>query len=47
MDDGNGRHELVDGQQRVTTLMIMMNVLYKDFPELNKENSKNLILYER
>lgn len=36
IDDGKGRHELVDGQQRITTLMIMLNVLAKTFPEINK-----------
>ena len=36
IDDGTGRHELVDGQQRITTLMIMFNVLSKTFPDINK-----------
>ena len=26
VDDGKGHHELVDGQQRITTLMIMLNM---------------------
>lgn len=42
VDDGVGHHELVDGQQRITTLMIMLNVLFKTFPNLN-ENSKELL----
>ena len=42
VDDGNGRHELVDGQQRITTLMIMLNVLAKTFPNIN-ENSESLL----
>lgn len=29
--------ELIDGQQRITTLIIMMDVLRKSFPELNKD----------
>ena len=36
IDDGRGRHELVDGQQRITTLMILFNVLVKTFPDINK-----------
>ncbi len=32
IDDKKGNHELVDGQQRITTLMIMFNVLAKTFP---------------
>ncbi len=42
VDDGQGRHELVDGQQRITTLMIMLNVLSKTFPHIN-ENSDILL----
>lgn len=38
---GNGRLSVVDGQQRVTTLMIMMNVLYKTFPNLNSRQDEN------
>ena len=38
VDDGQGRHELVDGQQRITTLMIMLNVLAKTFPDINKNS---------
>lgn len=36
IDDGKGKHELVDGQQRITTLMIMFNVLAHTFPDINK-----------
>lgn len=38
VDDGQGHHELVDGQQRITTLMIMLNVLAKTFPDINKNS---------
>ena len=38
VDRGNGEQELVDGQQRITTLMIMLNVLMRDFPEINNKN---------
>lgn len=38
VDDGKGHHELVDGQQRITTLMIMLNVLAKTFPDINKNS---------
>lgn len=38
VNDGKGYYELIDGQQRITTLMILMNVLLKDFPEINKDN---------
>ena len=37
VDDGKGYHELIDGQQRITTLMILLNVLYKTFPDLNSQ----------
>ncbi|MBQ8992071.1 DUF262 domain-containing protein [Candidatus Saccharibacteria bacterium] len=40
VDNKRGRHELVDGQQRLTTLMIMLNVLYRTFPGLNQESSE-------
>lgn len=39
VDRGNGEQELVDGQQRITTLMIMLNVLLRDFPEINSTSS--------
>lgn len=39
VDRGNGEQELVDGQQRITTLMIMLNVLMRDFPEINSTGS--------
>lgn len=38
VNDGKGYYELIDGQQRITTLMILMNVLLKNFPEINKNN---------
>ena len=38
VNDGKGYFELIDGQQRITTLMILMNVLVKDFPEINKNS---------
>ena len=54
----NGRKlSVVDGQQRITTLMIMLNVLYKTFPDLdskkdeddldyvNSQTLKNMIYY--
>lgn len=42
IDDGKGKHEIVDGQQRITTLMIMFNVILKTFPEINKDCSEIL-----
>lgn len=42
VDRGNGEQELVDGQQRITTLMIMLNVLMRDFPEINNNSSSVL-----
>lgn len=42
VDRGNGEQELVDGQQRITTLMIMLNVLMRDFPEINSNSSSVL-----
>ena len=36
VNDGFGCHEIIDGQQRITTLMILMNVLEKNFPSLNQ-----------
>ena len=42
VDRKNGEHELVDGQQRITTLMIMLNVLHKNFKSIN-ENSNNIL----
>lgn len=39
IDDEKGRHELVDGQQRITTLMIMFNVLAHTFPDINKNST--------
>lgn len=55
VNNGNGYLELIDGQQRITTLMIMMNVLLKDFSNINsntdeifvadKEKIQNCILY--
>ena len=35
-----GYFELIDGQQRITTLMILMNVLVKDFPNINKNSDE-------
>lgn len=32
--------DIIDGQQRITTLMIMMDVLRKTFPEINKDSEK-------
>ena len=40
VNNGKGFYELIDGQQRITTLMILMNVLIKDFPEINKNNDE-------
>lgn len=40
VNNGKGYYELIDGQQRITTLMILMNVLVKDFPEINKDNDE-------
>ena len=40
VNDGKGYFELIDGQQRITTLMILMNVLVKDFPEINKNSDE-------
>lgn len=53
----SGHLSVVDGQQRITTLMIMLNVIYKTFPTLNSRKDdrdleyvnntvlKNLIYY--
>ena len=38
VNNGKGYYELIDGQQRITTLMILMNVLVKDFPKINFNN---------
>ena len=32
--------DIIDGQQRITTLMIMMDVLRKTFPEINKDSKE-------
>jgi len=32
--------DIIDGQQRITTLMIMMDVLRKTFPEINKDSNE-------
>ena len=40
VNDGKGYFELIDGQQRITTLMILMNVLVKDFPNINKNSDE-------
>lgn len=37
----NNVYELIDGQQRLTTLMIMISVLFKTFPNLNCPNPDN------
>lgn len=42
IDDGKGRHAVVDGQQRITTLMILFNVLAKTFPEVNADSTEVL-----
>lgn len=42
VDDGKGYFELIDGQQRITTLMILMNVLVKDFPNINNNSDEVL-----
>ncbi len=36
VDNKQGCHELIDGQQRITTIMILMNVLIKNFPNINE-----------
>ncbi len=46
VDKKNGEHELVDGQQRITTLMIMFNVLYKNFKNINVNNTAILNVNE-
>lgn len=40
VNNGKGYLELIDGQQRITTLMIMMNVLLKDFPDVNGDTDE-------
>ena len=37
---GKGRLSVVDGQQRITTLMIMLNVLHKTFPSINSRKDE-------
>lgn len=44
VNDGKGFYELIDGQQRITTLMIMMNVLLKNFPNINKGNEEDIFV---
>ena len=39
-EDNEEELSLLDGQQRITTLMILMNVLVKDFPEINKNSDE-------
>ena len=39
-DKKTGYKDIVDGQQRITTLMIMFNMIFKIFPNLN-EDSEN------
>lgn len=39
IDDGRGRHEIVDGQQRITTLMILFNVILKTYPKINETSN--------
>lgn len=42
----NGRKlSVVDGQQRITTLMIMLNVLYKTFPNLDSKKDDDDLDY--
>lgn len=40
VNNGKGYYELIDGQQRITTLMILMNVLVKDFADVNEDNDE-------
>ncbi|MCL2859281.1 MAG: DUF262 domain-containing protein [Oscillospiraceae bacterium] len=35
VNNGEMYHDLIDGQQRITTLMILLNVLSKSFPNIN------------
>lgn len=46
VDNQNGYYELIDGQQRLTTLMILMNVLLKDYKEINN-NSEELFAVDK
>lgn len=39
-DKNTGYKDIVDGQQRITTLMILFNMIFKIYPNLN-ENSEN------
>lgn len=45
VDNHRHQHDLVDGQQRITTLMIMLKVLLETFPDLNKNPSESEIQY--
>jgi uncharacterized protein with ParB-like and HNH nuclease domain len=42
VDDNKSHHEIVDGQQRITTIMVMLNVLLKTFPDINKDSTEIL-----
>ena len=39
--DGSGYIDVVDGQQRLTTLMILFCVLRDNFPDINKDDTEN------
>ena len=41
VENANGEFELVDGQQRITTLTILISVLLKTFPDINCINPDN------
>lgn len=38
VNNGRGFHELIDGQQRITTLVILIDVIRKTFPDINENN---------
>ncbi len=40
-DNGKGKKEVIDGQQRLTTLMLLLRAFYDKFKNMQDENSKS------
>ncbi len=43
VDKENAKQYIVDGQQRITTLMIMLNVLRKVYPNINDDKGEDVV----